>query len=362
MKRRLFLVICCLCLVIFQCSSAFALVSQEMLSNEAFFACREGHIAFSMPLCPDYIMPEADLNIEDGFIPDGAKTPYAWKNNTQYLLYTDTEEIFYHTADLTAWVEAMRAHEFYADRSMDELRLEAAVNYAMFYMNIFGGAVDSEFDTNLLVSKDGSVSLLTTEFLYHYDDTPDKPYRAFIVLDDNYAVALMMPDGATYQALKSAFRALSEDEIKEYDASMAPQTVDLHGVSVTLYGRAVCTEADRYEIFTPDHTYCRVGYQQMDLSPLAAKDRPFSESAYGYLSELSEELAAAYQAKEYTLEAMGDDHLILSLQIVSEWIVDYPEVFVLVFFKDGAVMINGTMTPAVEQIILSAAPSSAAAQ
>ncbi len=59
---------------------------------------------------------------------------------------------------------------------------------------------------------------------------------------------------------------------------------------------------------------------------------------------------------------MGDDHLILSLQIVSEWIVDYPEVFVLVFFKDGAVMINGTMTPAVEQIILSAAPSSAAAQ
>ncbi len=288
MKRRLLLIICCLCLVVFQCSSAFALVSQEMLSNDAFFACREGHIAFSMPLPPDHIIPESDLSIADGFIPTGACTPYAWKDNLQYMLSPDGEELFYHIADLSEWFGALRAEPAYADHADDDLRIEAAINYALFYMNIFGGAVDGKFEKGALVSGDGSVTLITAEGGYHYDDTPDTPYKAYIVIDGDHVVAMMMPDSALYQQLKSTFRALSEDEIKEYDASMAPETVDLHGVSVTLYGRAVCTEADRYEIFTPDHTYCRIGYQQMDLSPLAAKDRPFSESAYGYLSELSE--------------------------------------------------------------------------
>lgn len=94
------------------------------------YACRVGHIYFTMNSLPDEVAHDVDLVRTDATA--SIPIPIGWSGKTQFAYYDDTGEWHYHVADISGTIQEVRDE----DPDMSEDRILGNALYAFAYMSL----------------------------------------------------------------------------------------------------------------------------------------------------------------------------------------------------------------------------------
>ncbi len=267
--RKTVLIILSLCLVLCAVSAG----SEEAMTVEEtmdFFSGVYGNMAFALPGFGSVVW-ELDY-------------PGAWTDSCQIFgqCVQDGTEFQFRCGNIEGLIG--RARDQAPEMDPDEQRLQALLNYGMFYPNLYDaqiGEISHEVDSDT-----GNISAAVA---FAYPDTPGEAYQCLCLLSGTRAMTLVIQACEHTPQVAEKLRFVTEQERTEFLEARSQATwQEVMGIGVTFPGRPVVMEREdmlETALFCADFTLLEVNYLPVAMD-VQADDEARMEGMLGIAKKM----------------------------------------------------------------------------
>ena len=261
MRKRLWIPIALLLALTLCVPGVYAEEDGAELAME-FFSGMIGSVAFALP-------GHAAVVHEEDY-------PGAWTDSVQMLgrCAEDGAEFQLHAADVQGLIDYFAQQ--YPDGDPSNARLNAMMNYCLFYPLHYGAALR---ETEPFLIEDTGV--IGADVAFTYPDAPGEEYHAKCFLEGSTAVGLVIQECRHARRALEELKTVTAEEKEAFLAvKAAPVFLDLHGLSVTYPCAYTVQETEEMLLtacFSADFTFMEVNYtpQAWDITGTEERQMEF---------------------------------------------------------------------------------------